>query len=162
MNTANSQSSGTRSDVSKAPLNKHAKELRINLDSYVLLLAIQGLPEGIRPTVDALSERMCLSRSENRPSDYSGCRTRRHNTLIARHNQHRGLGQAHTNRSRGAAAHVACKPRRTGAFRTRTGPLFAGGGQAETPAAPGRCLTRWGPPRDPFAVIVETGLTQNR
>ncbi len=43
---------------------QHAKELRINLDSYILLLAIQGLPEGVRPTVDALSERMCLLRDE--------------------------------------------------------------------------------------------------
>jgi DNA-binding MarR family transcriptional regulator len=32
------------------------------MDSYVLLLAIQGLPEGVRPTVRALSDRMCLAR----------------------------------------------------------------------------------------------------
>ena len=43
---------------------RHALELGINLDSYVLLLAVQGLPEGARPTVDALSERMCLTRQE--------------------------------------------------------------------------------------------------
>jgi hypothetical protein len=39
---------------------QHAGELGINLDSFVLLLAVQGLPEGIRPTIGTLSERMCL------------------------------------------------------------------------------------------------------
>jgi DNA-binding MarR family transcriptional regulator len=43
---------------------QHARELGVNLDSFILLLAIQGLPEGVRPTVDALSDRMCLSRQE--------------------------------------------------------------------------------------------------
>ena len=36
----------------------------INLDSYSLLLAVQGLPEGVRPTIDTLAERMCLSREQ--------------------------------------------------------------------------------------------------
>jgi DNA-binding MarR family transcriptional regulator len=34
----------------------------VSLDSYGLLLAVQGLPEGARPTVSALSERMCMPR----------------------------------------------------------------------------------------------------
>src|SRR5215469_18094206 len=40
----------------------HAQELGVSQDSYALLLAVQGLPEGARPTVNALSDRMCLSR----------------------------------------------------------------------------------------------------
>ena len=39
-----------------------ARELGVSLDSYALLLAVQGLPEGVRPTVSALSDRMCMPR----------------------------------------------------------------------------------------------------
>lgn len=40
---------------------KNAGALGIDPDSYLLLLAIQGLPEGVPPTVNGLAERMCVS-----------------------------------------------------------------------------------------------------
>ena len=40
----------------------HAREVGVSVDSYILLLAVQGLPEGARPTISALAERMCLAR----------------------------------------------------------------------------------------------------
>lgn len=43
---------------------KHASELGFDLNSYTLLLAVQGLPEGARPTVDTISERLCLPRDQ--------------------------------------------------------------------------------------------------
>jgi DNA-binding MarR family transcriptional regulator len=43
---------------------QRARELGIDADSYLLLLVVQGLPEGVRPTVAGLSDRMCTSRDE--------------------------------------------------------------------------------------------------
>jgi DNA-binding MarR family transcriptional regulator len=43
---------------------ERARELGIDADSYLLLLVIQGLPEGAKPTVVGLSDRMCTSREE--------------------------------------------------------------------------------------------------
>lgn len=40
---------------------KHANSIGIDPDCYLLLLAIQGLPEGVPPTVKGLSQRMCQS-----------------------------------------------------------------------------------------------------
>lgn len=41
---------------------QNAQDLDISPDACLLLLAVQGLPEGVRPTVAGLAERMCLSR----------------------------------------------------------------------------------------------------
>jgi DNA-binding MarR family transcriptional regulator len=43
---------------------QNAKGLGIDPESYLLLLAIQGLPEGVRPTVTGLSDRMCVQKDE--------------------------------------------------------------------------------------------------
>ncbi len=40
---------------------KHARELGVNAGSYILLLAVQGLPEGARPTIAGLAEQLCMS-----------------------------------------------------------------------------------------------------
>jgi DNA-binding MarR family transcriptional regulator len=39
---------------------RNAISLGIDPDAYLLLLAVQGLPEGARPTIPDLSGRMCL------------------------------------------------------------------------------------------------------
>ena len=41
---------------------QNAKDLDIDPDALLLLLAVQGLPEGVRPTVAGLAERMCLNK----------------------------------------------------------------------------------------------------
>jgi DNA-binding MarR family transcriptional regulator len=41
---------------------QNARDLDINPDAHLLLIAVQGLPEGVRPTVARIAERMCLSR----------------------------------------------------------------------------------------------------
>jgi DNA-binding MarR family transcriptional regulator len=41
---------------------QNAQNLEIDPDSYLLLLAVQGLPEGVRPTVAGLAGRMCLKK----------------------------------------------------------------------------------------------------
>jgi DNA-binding MarR family transcriptional regulator len=40
---------------------QNAQGMVIKSESYLLLLAIQGLPEGGRPTIAAVAERLCLS-----------------------------------------------------------------------------------------------------
>src|SRR3978361_819717 len=37
-----------------------AQEMGIRSDLYLLLLAVQGLPEGALPTIKTLAQRMCL------------------------------------------------------------------------------------------------------
>jgi DNA-binding MarR family transcriptional regulator len=41
---------------------QNAQSLGIDPDSYLLLLAVQGLPEGVRPTISELATRMCVPR----------------------------------------------------------------------------------------------------
>ena len=41
---------------------QNALDLGIEPDSCLLLLAVQGLPEGVRPTISSLAERMCMTR----------------------------------------------------------------------------------------------------
>jgi DNA-binding MarR family transcriptional regulator len=43
---------------------ERARELGIDLDSWLLLLVVQGLPEGVQPTVGGLSDRMCVPKEE--------------------------------------------------------------------------------------------------
>jgi DNA-binding MarR family transcriptional regulator len=43
---------------------ERARDLGIDLDSWLLLLVVQGLPEGVQPTVGGLSERMCIPKEE--------------------------------------------------------------------------------------------------
>lgn len=43
---------------------ERARELGIDLDSWLLLLVVQGLPEGAQPTVSGLADRMCLPKAE--------------------------------------------------------------------------------------------------
>jgi DNA-binding MarR family transcriptional regulator len=42
----------------------HARDVGIDLDSWLLLLVVQGLPEGVQPTVASLSDRMCTPKEE--------------------------------------------------------------------------------------------------
>jgi DNA-binding MarR family transcriptional regulator len=41
---------------------QNAQNLQIDPDAYLLLLAVQGLPEGVRPTVAGLAGRMCIKK----------------------------------------------------------------------------------------------------
>lgn len=41
---------------------QNAQDLDLHPDAHLLLLAVQGLPEGVRPTVAGLTSRMCLKR----------------------------------------------------------------------------------------------------
>jgi DNA-binding MarR family transcriptional regulator len=41
---------------------QNAQNLQIEPDAYLLLLAVQGLPEGVRPTVAGLAGRLCLKK----------------------------------------------------------------------------------------------------
>src|SRR2546421_7777566 len=41
---------------------QNALELGVDPESYLLLLAVQGLPEGSRPTVTDLATRMCSTK----------------------------------------------------------------------------------------------------
>jgi len=41
---------------------ENAKETGLEPETYLLLLAVQGLPEGARPTIPELANRMCLTR----------------------------------------------------------------------------------------------------
>lgn len=41
---------------------KHAKALGFDAEAYILLLTVQGLPEGARPTISCIAERMCMGR----------------------------------------------------------------------------------------------------
>jgi DNA-binding MarR family transcriptional regulator len=40
----------------------NAKQVGLDPETYLLLLAVQGLPEGARPTINELARRMCLPR----------------------------------------------------------------------------------------------------
>jgi DNA-binding MarR family transcriptional regulator len=51
---------------------EHARDLGIDLDSWLLLLVVQGLPEGVQPTITGLADRMCLPKEAvNRLIDQS-------------------------------------------------------------------------------------------
>lgn len=41
---------------------ENARHMGLQPETYLLLLAVQGLPEGARPTITELAGRMCLSR----------------------------------------------------------------------------------------------------
>jgi DNA-binding MarR family transcriptional regulator len=43
---------------------ENAKREGLRPDTYLLLLAVQGLPEGTRPTIPELAARMCISRED--------------------------------------------------------------------------------------------------
>ncbi len=45
-------------------IEDHARETGLSLDSYALLLAVQGLPEGAQPTIGALSDLMRMPREQ--------------------------------------------------------------------------------------------------
>lgn len=45
---------------------ENAKQVGLSPDGYLLLLAVQGLPEGTRPTINELANRMCIARETAR------------------------------------------------------------------------------------------------
>jgi DNA-binding MarR family transcriptional regulator len=40
---------------------ERAGQMGVDTDSYLLLLVIQGLPEGVKPTVPGIADRLCMS-----------------------------------------------------------------------------------------------------